>query len=119
MTAGVAMLRAPVARIVDDVPPARRRELLAWTEAHADDLPAELTWLAVAAWCDPQHSPSRRAALWHELCDRAEIARDVAGGRLDWAAADPDLRCAERTAAAMDITRQDAERALDELAGGR
>jgi len=121
MTAATAdLLVMPGVRMLTArrLPLERRRELLReLARAHLDMEPENVE-LQLAAWAHESLTGPALKAAWLEYRYRLELAADAAEGRLHWSLIDPEMRCGERQQAAVEIAADDAEEALNVLAGG-
>lgn len=121
MTATADLIALPGIKLIPvrRLPLEKRRQRLRELALRACEMdPEDVTNLLSAYAHDSLTGPALRAA-WLDYRARLDIAEGVAEGRLDWRVVNDELTCCERTAAAIEIAHQDAEEALDVLAGGR
>ena len=99
---------------VDRLPIERRRFLLTWLARHLMEVPGELVDFCVTALA--RHHPDLDYRFT-DFCERLALADAADQGVLDWRTIDDTLTCSERTEAAQEIARQDADAALAILIG--
>ena len=120
MSATADLIAMPGVKVITvrRLPLEERRARLRELALAACDMDAEDVTVLLSAWAHDSITGPALKSAWLEYRARLEVAEGVAHGQLDWRAIDDELTCRERTAAAVEIAYQDAEDALDVLAGG-
>ena len=120
MTAVAEVRALPGIRLlpVQRLPLERRKDLLRHLALDYLDLEPENVQLLLSAWAHDSLTGPELKACWLEYRVRVSKAEGIAEGVIDWRDICDELLCGERTAAAIEIARADAEAALHHLAAG-